>query len=134
MTAELDMAVKTVVRQCMGIAPGEEVLVVCNPVTEEIGALMRIEAQGEGAASRLPAVFLSNLPRAVMKRARCGGWDRCAIGRAGSRGRSTRPRMCPRGRIDASAHIRPAAGRQVAGRFRCDRSMMGRWSRDRLRP
>ncbi len=56
MTAELDRAVKTVVRQCMGIAPGEEVLVVCNPGTEEIGALMRIEAQGEGAEATLAVI------------------------------------------------------------------------------
>ncbi len=56
MTAELDRAVKTVVRQCMGIQPGEEVLVVYNPVTEEIGALMRIEAQGEGADATLAVI------------------------------------------------------------------------------
>ena len=56
MTAELDRAVKTVVRQCMGVSPGEEVLVVCNPVTEEIGALMRIEAQGEGADATLAVI------------------------------------------------------------------------------
>ncbi|HKH65154.1 MAG TPA: aminopeptidase [Solirubrobacterales bacterium] len=56
MTAELDRAVKTVVRQCMGISPGEEVLVVCNPVTEEIGALMRIEAQGDGADATLAVI------------------------------------------------------------------------------
>ncbi len=56
MTADLDRAVKTVVRQCMGIQPGEEVLVVCNPVTEEIGALMRIEAQGEGADATLAVI------------------------------------------------------------------------------
>jgi leucyl aminopeptidase (aminopeptidase T) len=55
-TAELDRAVKTVVRQCMGIQPGEDVLVVCNPVTEEIGALMRIEAQGEGADATLAVI------------------------------------------------------------------------------
>jgi leucyl aminopeptidase (aminopeptidase T) len=51
--AELDSAVRTVVRQCMGVSPGEDVLVVCNPVTEEIGALMRIEAQGDGADATL---------------------------------------------------------------------------------
>jgi leucyl aminopeptidase (aminopeptidase T) len=56
MTAELDRAVKTVVRQCMGISPGEDVLVVCNPVTEEIGALMRIEAQGDGADATLAVI------------------------------------------------------------------------------
>ena len=48
-SAELDRAVRTVVRECMSVSPGEEVLVVCNPATEEIGALMRIEAQGDGA-------------------------------------------------------------------------------------
>ena len=37
----------------MSVSPGEEVLVVCNPVTEEIGALMRIEAQGDGASATL---------------------------------------------------------------------------------
>lgn len=56
MTAELDRAVKTVVRHCMGIAPGEDVLVICNPVTEEIGALMRIEAQGDGAEATLAVI------------------------------------------------------------------------------
>ncbi len=50
------MAVRTVVRDCMGISAGEEVLVVCNPVTEEIGALMRIEAQGEGADATLAVI------------------------------------------------------------------------------
>ena len=56
MPAELDRAVKTVVRQCMGVQPGEDVLVVCNPVTEEIGALMRIEAQGDGADATLAVI------------------------------------------------------------------------------
>jgi leucyl aminopeptidase (aminopeptidase T) len=40
----------------MGIQPGEDVLVVCNPVTEEIGALMRIEAQGDGADATLAVI------------------------------------------------------------------------------
>jgi leucyl aminopeptidase (aminopeptidase T) len=52
-SAELDRAVRTVVRDCMSVSPGEEVLVICNPVTEEIGALMRIEAQGDGASATL---------------------------------------------------------------------------------
>jgi aminopeptidase len=56
MSADLDMAVRTVIRDCMGISPGEEVLVICNPVTEEIGALMRIEAQGEGADATLAVI------------------------------------------------------------------------------
>ncbi len=56
MGTDLDMAVRTVIRDCMGISPGEEVLVICNPVTEEIGALMRIEAQGEGADATLAVI------------------------------------------------------------------------------
>ena len=50
------MAVRTVSRDCMSVSAGEEVLVVCNPVTEEIGALMRIEAQGEGADATLAVI------------------------------------------------------------------------------
>src|ERR1700750_1806933 len=56
MTAELDRAVKAVVRQCMGIQPGEDVLVICNPATKEIGSLMRIEAQGDGADATLAVI------------------------------------------------------------------------------
>jgi leucyl aminopeptidase (aminopeptidase T) len=56
MSADLDSAVRTVVRQCMGVSPGEDVLVICNPVTEEIGALMRIEAQGDGADATLAVI------------------------------------------------------------------------------
>jgi leucyl aminopeptidase (aminopeptidase T) len=40
----------------MAVEPGEEVLVICNPVTEEIGALMRIEAQGDGADATLAVI------------------------------------------------------------------------------
>jgi leucyl aminopeptidase (aminopeptidase T) len=54
----------------MGVNPGEEVLVVCNPVTEEIGALMRIEAQGDGADATLAVMserdsHAAEPPRAV---------------------------------------------------------------------
>lgn len=70
MSAELDRAIRTVVRQCMGVNPGEEVLVICNPVTEEIGALMRIEAQGDGADATLAVMserdsHAAEPPRAV---------------------------------------------------------------------
>jgi len=56
MGTELDRAIRTIVRECMGVSPGEELLVVCNPVTEEIGALMRIEAQGDGADATLAVI------------------------------------------------------------------------------
>jgi len=43
-------------RECLGLEPGEEVLVICNPVTEDIGALMRIEAEGDGANATLAVI------------------------------------------------------------------------------
>jgi leucyl aminopeptidase (aminopeptidase T) len=54
----------------MGVSPGEDVLVICNPVTEEIGALMRIEAQGDGADATLAVIseretHAAEPPRAV---------------------------------------------------------------------
>ncbi len=47
---------RAVVRDCLGVAPGEEVLVVCNPATEELGALMRDEAQEVGADAVLAMI------------------------------------------------------------------------------
>jgi leucyl aminopeptidase (aminopeptidase T) len=45
-----------VIRECLGLQPGEEVLVVCNPPTEELGALLRINAQGEGGEATLAVI------------------------------------------------------------------------------
>jgi leucyl aminopeptidase (aminopeptidase T) len=56
MTQELDRAVRTIMRDCLRVEPGEEVLVICNPVTEEIGSLMRIEAEGDGAFATLAVI------------------------------------------------------------------------------
>jgi leucyl aminopeptidase (aminopeptidase T) len=56
MTHELDRAVRAVLRDCLGVEPGEDVLVICNPVTEDIGALMRIEAEGDGASATLAVI------------------------------------------------------------------------------
>lgn len=56
MTHELDRAVRAVLRDCLGVEPGEDVLVICNPVTEDIGALMRIEAEGDGANATLAVI------------------------------------------------------------------------------
>jgi len=50
------MAVRTVLRDCLRVEPGEEVLVICNPVTEDLGALMRIEAEGDGAFATLAVI------------------------------------------------------------------------------
>jgi leucyl aminopeptidase (aminopeptidase T) len=56
LTQELDRAVRTVLRDCLRVEPAEEVLVICNPVTEELGALMRIEAEGDGAFATLAVI------------------------------------------------------------------------------
>jgi len=55
-TEALDRAVSTVIRECLAVQPGEEVLVVCNPTTEELGALLRINAQGEGGEATLAVI------------------------------------------------------------------------------
>ena len=56
MVEELDRAVQTVIRDCLGVEPAEEVLVICNPVTEDLGALLRIVAQGDGAEATLAVI------------------------------------------------------------------------------
>jgi len=55
-SAELDKAVRVVLRDCLGVASGEEVLVVCNPPTERLGALMRDEAERLGGDSVLAVI------------------------------------------------------------------------------
>lgn len=52
----LDRAVRTVIRDCLGVGPGEEALVVCNPATEELGTRLRIEAQRAGADAMLAVI------------------------------------------------------------------------------
>lgn len=45
----LERAVGVVVNECLGVAAGEDVLVVCNPATEALGERLRAEAQEAGA-------------------------------------------------------------------------------------
>ena len=100
--ADLDSAVRTVVRQCMGVSAGEEVLVICNPVTEEIGALMRIEAQGDGADATLAVISEREIAR----------------GRAaapGRRGDGAPPTWCWRRRSSRSPTPRRAKRRATPG-------------------
>ena len=98
MSTELDRAVRAVVRECMGVSPGEEVLVVCNPATEEIGALMRIEAQGEGASATLAVIVGARIARGRAAGAGRGG-DGGGRRRAGADGPVDLPH---RGRARAS--------------------------------
>ncbi len=53
---ELSTAVGAVVRDCLGVSDGEEVLVVCNPATRELGERMRAEAQDAGADAVLATI------------------------------------------------------------------------------
>jgi leucyl aminopeptidase (aminopeptidase T) len=46
---DLGPAVKTVVRRCLGVRPGEEVLVIVDPASERIGETLRDEASAAGA-------------------------------------------------------------------------------------
>ncbi len=44
------------IRACLDLSPSEELLVICNPITEELGALLRIHAQGEGCEATLAVI------------------------------------------------------------------------------
>src|SRR3954470_20224741 len=46
---ELDTAVRAIVRDSLGVAAGERLLVVCDPTTRELGALLRDEGERAGA-------------------------------------------------------------------------------------
>src|SRR5580765_1912701 len=58
---ELDLAVATVVRRCLAVAPGEDVVVVVDEPLQELGELFRAEAQAAGA----DAVLTVMSPRAA---------------------------------------------------------------------
>ena len=53
---DLDRAVRAVVRECLGVREGEEVLVVADPVTQRIGERLRDEA-GEAGGEAVLAVI-----------------------------------------------------------------------------
>jgi aminopeptidase len=51
--SELEQAVGAVIRDCLAVKDGEDVLVVCNPATQTIGEMLRDEAAGVGAEAVL---------------------------------------------------------------------------------
>ena len=53
---DLDRAVRAVVRDCLGVKDGEEVLVVCNPATQHLGERLREEAADAGAEGVLAVI------------------------------------------------------------------------------
>jgi leucyl aminopeptidase (aminopeptidase T) len=56
MTEGLDRAVRAVVRDCLGVGEGEEVLVICNPATRGLGERMWEEAAAAGADAVLTII------------------------------------------------------------------------------
>ncbi len=54
--SELEQAVRAVVRDCLAVHEGEEVLVVCNPSTQRIGEALRAEAVEAGADAVLMVI------------------------------------------------------------------------------
>jgi len=47
--SDLDTAVRAVVADCLGVRDGEDVLVICNPATRDLGERLRAAADGAGA-------------------------------------------------------------------------------------
>ncbi|HKH14932.1 MAG TPA: hypothetical protein VKA47_09790, partial [Solirubrobacterales bacterium] len=47
--SDLERAVKAVINDCLAVKSGEEVVVVCNPATEDLAERLRHEAQAAGA-------------------------------------------------------------------------------------
>ncbi|CAN5469443.1 aminopeptidase [soil metagenome] len=56
MPGDLEKAVRAVVRDCLGVREGEEVLVVCNPATQAMGEAMRAESHDAGAEATLAVI------------------------------------------------------------------------------
>jgi leucyl aminopeptidase (aminopeptidase T) len=51
--SDLDRAVRAVIRDCLAVKDGEEVVVVCNPATQNMGEMLRNEAADVGAEAVL---------------------------------------------------------------------------------
>src|SRR3954462_7329470 len=56
MATDLDRAGAAVVRDCLAVKEGEEVLVVCNPATQHVGERLREEAADAGGAAVLRVI------------------------------------------------------------------------------
>lgn len=56
MEGEIESAVRTVIRDCLGVKAGEEVLVVANPATSGLGVALREEAGSVGAEATLAII------------------------------------------------------------------------------
>jgi leucyl aminopeptidase (aminopeptidase T) len=54
--SDLDRAVRAVVKDCLGVEPAEEVLVVCDPATQRVGERLCEEAADAGAEAVLAVI------------------------------------------------------------------------------
>jgi aminopeptidase len=54
--SDLEQAVRAIVRECLGVREGEQVLVVCNPATQAIGDALRAEAADAGGDAVLTVI------------------------------------------------------------------------------
>lgn len=54
--SDLDRAISRVIRDCLGVRAGEEVLVACNPATAGLGERLRGEASRAGADAALALI------------------------------------------------------------------------------
>ena len=54
--ADLDRAVRAVVRECLRVREGEEALIICNPATQRVGERLREEAADAGPDAVLTVI------------------------------------------------------------------------------
>jgi leucyl aminopeptidase (aminopeptidase T) len=54
--SDLDRAVRAIVRDCLGVKEGEQVLAVCNPATQRVGERLREEAADAGGDAVLAVI------------------------------------------------------------------------------
>jgi leucyl aminopeptidase (aminopeptidase T) len=52
-SGDLERAVRAVIRECLGVREGEDVLVICNPATQGLAERLRSEAEASGADATL---------------------------------------------------------------------------------
>ena len=107
---DLDRAVHAVVRECLGVKEGEEVLVVCNPATQRVGERLREEAADGGrrrgargdlrarprTAAEPPRTVAEAMAAAdVLMAPTVQSLSHTAARKSGHRGRGADARRCP---------------------------------------
>jgi leucyl aminopeptidase (aminopeptidase T) len=78
-SGDLEQAVRTVVRECLGVRGGEDVLVVCNAATESLGDRLRDEAEEAGADAVLAMIAERDSHAAEPPRPVAAGMRTCDV-------------------------------------------------------